>query len=389
MKVALFVGDTLPTGGGGHTYEDGIVTAVGDLRHETRHEVVAVGFGRKPPSGWDAGSYVSLGRPLGARVAARARRDVRRLIGATPDSSRHASAVLRANDVTLVWNPSPETPTFDIPFIATVWDLQHRVQPWFPEVSANGEWERRETHYRALLGRAYAVIVGTEAGAAEVADFYGVPKSRIRFFPHPTPSFALTAVEPPAQASAYPNPFVLYPAQFWPHKNHVNLVRALAIVRDRHHTNLDAVFVGSDKGHEERVRSIAGDLGLERNVHFRGFVSTEELVRLYQQAMMLGYLSYFGPENLPPLEAFALGCPVIAADVAGAGEQLGEAAILVPPSDPSAIADALVKLASNEGRRTELIERGRERAATYTTSHYARAMFAMLDEIEPGVTTWR
>ena len=61
----------------------------------------------------------------------------------------------------------------------------------------------------------------------------------------------------------------------------------------------------------------AAERGLAGAVHILGFVSDEELVALYQHAHALLYLSRFGPENLPPLEAFALGCPAIVEDVCG------------------------------------------------------------------------
>src|ERR1700719_3211706 len=84
---------------------------------------------------------------------------------------------------------------FEWPYMAVVWDLQHRLQPWFPEVSINGNWQHRDTTYTAVLGRAAAVIVGTEAGKLEVERFFPVNPSRILVNPHPTPRFAATAVE--------------------------------------------------------------------------------------------------------------------------------------------------------------------------------------------------
>jgi glycosyltransferase involved in cell wall biosynthesis len=106
-------------------------------------------------------------------------------------------------------------------------------------------------------------------------------------------------------------------------------------------------------------------------------------------ALALAYVSFFGPENLPPLEAFGLGCPVLAADVDGASEQLGDAALLVSPADEDAIASGLLRLHREEGLRMSLIERGRARAVAYTTDDYVTGMLGILDELEPKVRTWR
>jgi glycosyltransferase involved in cell wall biosynthesis len=236
------------------------------------------------------------------------------------------------------------------------------------------------------------VIVGTEAGRREVEHFYGVPRSRIRKLPHPTPTFALPTAGnalPPSHERAMPEPYVVYPAQFWAHKNHVGLLRAIAILRDVHDARLHLALVGSDKGSETHVRRAARELNLEDQVHFLGFVARESLVSLYRGALALAYVSYFGPENLPPLEAFALGCPVVAGDVSGAREQLGSAALLVPPSDPRAIADALLSIHRDQSLRLDLISRGVERAAAYTSDSYALDMFRILDELEPVIRTWR
>lgn len=393
MKVALYIGNAGPTSGGGYTYESDIAQSVGDLRRETHHEIVTIGTSPLPPPGWDARSHVSLQMSLGRRVLGKATREIKRVA-----TDRHRIALTRIDtllagmEVDFVWCLSLGTPTRQLPYASTVWDLQHRLQPIFPEVSADGEWARRERALSRVLGQATIVIVGTDAGQAEVERFYDVPQERIRKLPHPTPTFALRA--PDSDLTSGPprgvrEPFVVYPAQFWAHKNHVGLLRAVAILRDRHDTRLHLAFVGSDMGNEAHVRRVAHDLDLEGQVQFLGFVSREVLVSLYRKALALAYVSYFGPENLPPLEAFALGCPVVAADVPGAREQLGDAALLVVPTDPQAIADALLSVLRDESLRRDLVSRGHVRAASYTTEKYALDMFHILNQIEPVVRTWR
>jgi len=109
---------------------------------------------------------------------------------------------------------------------------------------------------------------------------------------------------------------------------------------------------------------------------------------LYQSALCLCYVSFFGPENLPPLEAFGLGCPVIAADVPGASEQLGDAAIRVNPSNELEIAGALKLLSQDKTKRDELIRRGKERARRFTGRDFAKGLIASLDEFEPIRRSW-
>src|SRR6202008_1593978 len=101
--------------------------------------------------------------------------------------------------------------------------------------------------------------------------------------------------------------YLFYPAQVWSHKNHVNLLLAAAALKREHQIDLPVVFVGSNKGNEEYGRQFAAQLQPSMEVAFLGFVPLEDLVALYRGAFALAYVTFFGPENLPPLEAFALG----------------------------------------------------------------------------------
>jgi len=183
--------------------------------------------------------------------------------------------------------------------------------------------------------------------------------------------------------------YILYPAQFWSHKNHVNLLLAAAELKQKHQLDFPVVFVGADKGNADYVRSFAAQLKPALDVAFLGFVSLEDLIALYRGAFALAYVSFFGPENLPPLEAFALGCPVVASNVSGADEQLGDAALLVNARDPSHIAAALKSLHDDESLRHRLIENGRARAERWTAHHFVHSVFSALDEFESVRRCWQ
>ncbi len=154
--------------------------------------------------------------------------------------------------------------------------------------------------------------------------------------------------------------YLFYPAQFWAHKNHVNLLLALKLLQSRFDRPLSVAFVGADHGNLAHVKATVDRLGLTDRVHFLGFVPREDLIDLYKEAFALSYVTFFGPENLPPLEAFALGCPVIASDVSGAREQLGDAVLFVDPTSPEQMAEAVVRLASEDGLRARLIDAGQK-----------------------------
>jgi glycosyltransferase involved in cell wall biosynthesis len=295
--------------------------------------------------------------------------------------------------VDFLWFVSAGVHRTDLPFLTVVWDVQHRVTPWFPEMSAHGVWDRRELSYTWFLQRATAVVVGTDVGRQEVEQLYLLPAERIVKLPHPTPAFAIAAAGQPTDRSVLDRlgisrPFVMYPAQLWPHKNHVNLVMALQILRERHHLPMNLVLVGSDKGNREHVLRAATHCGVADAVHLVGFVAREDLIHLYREAVALTYVSWCGPENLPPLEAFALGCPVVASDIPSAREQLADAAVLVEPGNPERIAEGILEVWEDPGLRERLIKSGHKRAQQWTALDYVRGVFGFLDRFEPVARCW-
>ena len=280
------------------------------------------------------------------------------------------------------------------PFIATVWDLQHRLQPWFPEVSADGIWADREVKHRWFLSRASYIIVGSEAGREEVEFFYQIPKFRIYKFPHPTPYFAFNSdkkenIVDVIKKYKIPLNYIFYPAQFWPHKNHVNLLHAVKIIQHKYKLNLHLVLTGSDKGNKSHVMQVANNLGLLKRVHFLDFVAQSDMGELYKNALMLAFVSLCGPENLPPLEAFASKCPVIATKVPGSKEQFGNAALFCDGKNPENIADKIYHLHKDSKLRQRLIKNGYDRSVAWTADDFVKGIFKIIDEFESIKRNWQ
>ena len=325
---------------------------------------------------------------LPARIVRRATRALRRAPPQRPFAQ--LGDALTAAGAQCAWMLGASVIPLDMPYVATVWDLQHRVQPWFPEVSANGQWRERERLFSEYIGRAAAVVVGTHAGAAEIRAAYGEPAGGLHVIPLPTPAFALEAATEarPHRPEGLPARYLLYPAQFWSHKNHVTALRALSLLAAAPDAP-DLVFVGADRGTRDHVMRTAAALGVETRVHSLGHVTRRTLLALYVYAEALMFPSMFGPDNLPPLEAMALGCPVIAARVNGAEEQLGTAALLVDPLDADGFAAAVRELRNDPDGRRAQIARGRERAGSWTATQYVAVVFDLIERrIAPVRALW-
>ena len=385
MKVAVVLPELNPQSGGGFAFQKALFDALVTLESETDHRFVYY-VAERPAGGLR--NVVELRNTTGAAAARRLAQLVRdaqdRGFGARAAAPRTwFEKSLSRNGVDLVWFATPFAQDCERPFIFTVWDIEFLDQPWFPEVSREGEWQRRHRHYARYIPQATRVIVPSEAGREQLLRHFSIGAERVLVLHHPTPTFGVGAdPDVVVRKLGIESPYLFYPAQYWSHKNHVTLLEAL-----RRLDGFRLVCVGSDKGGLDHVRRLVDGLGLAQRVRTLGFVDTDELVALYRGAFALSYLSYFGPENLPPLEAFALGCPVVCADIPGAREQLGEGALFVPPADAGAVAAAVLSLRDDD-LRARLVDAGRERAQIFTSEAYVRGVVAFLDEFEAVRRCW-
>jgi glycosyltransferase involved in cell wall biosynthesis len=399
MKVGIFIGHVVPIIGGGYTFAEEIIQAL--VKLESKHTFVIFGNLTKEQREKLNARQIQVvlrWQYLPKIVFSRLSRITSIFLMNLPILCKGLKVTQWFQrtfcnfGIEMMWFVTPYFFEIDIPFIFTIWDMQHRLQPWFPEVSSSGEWYRREKFFSTVIRRASAVIAGTKTGKAEIATFYGVPPERIRLIPHPCPAFAMNAAKDNSKEVlakySIPEGYLFYPAQFWPHKNHVGLLLALNLLRERHGLNFPVVFVGSDMGNLKYVRQTADNLGLSSQTHFLGFVPRDDMIGLYRNAFALTYMTFFGPENLPPLEAFALGCPVIASDVPGALEQMGDAALLVDPRNEEEIATAVKRLYNDPVLRDTLVARGIARASKWTGEDFMRSVLSIIDDFEPVKRCW-
>jgi glycosyltransferase involved in cell wall biosynthesis len=401
MKVGVYFPGFPPEAGGGYTFEQSILTSLINLASQSHHHftffVDNVSLSNVPAI-INTGiiKTVLLGQPARVSNSQVLLRKAGKKIGWKRQTGNPESPFQKAAEreqIEFVWFITPIYSPIEIPYIATVWDIQHRIQPWFPEVSRMGEWAHREAFYSTHLRRATYIITPNQAGMKELSFIYQIPMERFRLLPHPTPEIgqlpSTKEITNVLKKYQIPSNYLFYPGQFWAHKNHANLLLALQSLRDNYKTAMHLVLVGSNQGNLQYIQNLAEQLRLKDQVHFLGFIPREDLIALYCGAFALVYVTLFGPENLPPLEAFACGCPVIASNVAGAQDQLGDAALLVNGLAPEEIAFAIKKIYDDSSLREDLIKKGHARAANFTCPNFVNGVFGMLDEFEPVRRNWK
>jgi glycosyltransferase involved in cell wall biosynthesis len=275
-------------------------------------------------------------------------------------------------------------------FIATVWDLCHRDVPEFPEGREFARFQVYEHLYRTSLPSAFAVLTDSSALAAAASRRYGVDRERLLpmpFAPAPFLSAAASA-EKPAVFAKYglAEGYFLYPAQFWAHKNHVRILQALLLLRSRGHRPRVA-FAGGDQGNRSHVERFVDAHALRDQVHLLGFVPAEDMRGLYEGCCAVVMPTYFGPTNIPPLEAWLIGKPLIYSS--HFKEQAGDAALCVNPDDADELAEAM-RTCTDAGIRASVVRAGtlRLRQIEQQRKEAESALLERLRQFEARRSCW-
>jgi glycosyltransferase involved in cell wall biosynthesis len=160
--------------------------------------------------------------------------------------------------------------------------------------------------------------------------------------------------------------FVLYAGNVKPHKNLERLIQAFALVRRRGLEDLKLVIIGDEVSKYAALRRAVHKHQLHKYVRFLGYLPEDTLAVMYRLASVFVFPSLYEGFGLPPLEAMASGTPVVTSNVSSLPEVAGDAAVLVDPQSPDAIADGIYQVLSNDALRCELKKKGALRAKQFS-----------------------
>ena len=225
---------------------------------------------------------------------------------------------LLAHDVKAVWSVNPLSMVINLPYLTTSWDISHKVTPYFKEISDSGvQLAKQDEICKYVFARAFKIIVGTQIGKDELSNAYGISSNRILVQALPIPH------SKPVKKLLRDQFQFIYPANFWSHKNHLVIIKAVSNLIADENFPIKFIFTGSDKGNLQYVKNLVSHFALDNYFEFKNFVSREDLEELFETSNACIYSSLVGPDNLPPLEALAFGSKAIVADIPGAREQFG------------------------------------------------------------------
>lgn len=371
LKIGIFLGAE-PHAGGVFQYNQSLVQAAAELPQDEFTVVVA--YTSQLWSGYLDGcrfEKLLVPRGIAGPLLSRAWRQFALPMGLWRKIARAADSLSRAlvrQQCDLWVFPSEDAWGYQIPVpsLVSIHDLMHRYERRFPEVSGNGEFRRRERNYRNICAWAKGVLVDSGTGLQQLSESYPIARERIHTLPYIAPEY-MFAPRPPEgfeQRYTLPAKFLFYPAQFWAHKNHEKLLQALGLLKSEL-PDLKLVLAGSKKNGYGAAQQLVAELKLSDDVLFLGYVPDADMPELYRRARALVMPTYFGPTNIPPLEAFVAGCPVAISGVYGMKEQCGDAALYFDPESLQEMSESIRRLWVDDRLCDALSRRGEARTAAW------------------------
>ena|SRR3989344_1914936 len=276
----------------------------------------------------------------------------------------------------------------DIPTVVPIHDIQHRLHPEFPEVSAGLIGAEREFICSRIAKHATRIFVDSEIGMEDVQNAYHPDPKKLVILPFLPPNYLDMEISEAEmqeffQKNNLPEKFLFYPAQLWPHKNHVNLVKAIAELK-RGGEIVNLILTGTKKnewGVLEKLNDTAQKSGIQQQISYLGYVENNEIAALYRKATAMIMPTFLGPTNIPVYEAWKMNCPVLYSDIRGCRQQAGDAALLFDPADPEDMAKKIKMIWNDENLRRNLIENGQKRLALWTEHDFRNKINATISQL--------
>lgn len=288
-------------------------------------------------------------------------------------SADRAPAIIRELKADLLFCPFTAPTYFEmtVPTVSTIYDLQYKT---FPEFFSPTDVAQRNRTFMDAARRSTMLLAISEYSRQAAIQHGNLNPDHVRTVHLHISQHSLrnaardeTALD---RLQLTRGRYLIYPANFWKHKNHEMLLTALGIARSNGlNDDIRLVCNGSPGARQQWLKKAAESLGLGAHVLFPGYLSHAELLALITGSAGVVFPSLYEGFGLPVIEAMAVGVPVACSNVTSLPEVAGDAAILFNPRIPEDIASAIMTLAQDKALTTQMVQRGEERAAKFSDSH--------------------
>lgn len=264
--------------------------------------------------------------------------------------------------------------------IYTFYDMGFVVEPnWTTEANRLGCFEGV---FRSSIVADWVIAISEASRNHYLQIFPHFPKERIRVI-YPCSRFSdthLKSTRPKALKDIPVDRFLLSVGTIEPRKNQHRLVKAYKRYLELNGDPMPLVFAGGKGWLMDDFQKHIQDLNIESQVIFTDYISDEELIWLYQNCYVNLYPSLFEGFGLPVLEGMQYGAATITSTSTSLPEVAGEAAILLPPEDDEAWAQAILQLASDPSQRNDLKLKSQKQAQNFNWKQSASTLLSLYSE---------
>ena len=262
--------------------------------------------------------------------------------------------ILSKYKIDLVHSPYQIFPNNNVPLIFTLHDVQ---ELHFPEYFSPWEREARARNNRIGCEESAGIIVSYAHVKQDVIRYFNVPEKKIHVL-------FIGSSNPELQPRISPSPdqhYLLYPAATWPHKNHINLIKAFARAKadNAEMKNYRLICTGHLTPFFEEIKQLPELTELGHAVEFKGLVSDEELKVLYQNCSGVIIPTKYEAGSFPLMEAMMQEIPVICSNVTSLPEAIAESDFTFNPENVPLISELIQKLCLDK----EFISRNKKNSA--------------------------
>jgi glycosyltransferase involved in cell wall biosynthesis len=283
-----------------------------------------------------------------------------------------SGTLLRDLDADLLFCPftAPTYFELNIPTVCVIYDLQYKT---YPEFFAPEDVVHRGRTFTDAARRSTALVaISNYSRDAAIAEGKLDPADIKTIHLHISQHSLANAARDETilgRLLLVAGKYLIYPANFWKHKNHEMLLTAFGIARRSGLADdIRLVCTGAPGARQRWLARAARGLGLENHILFPGYLANAELLALVTNSAGVIFPSLYEGFGLPVIEAMATGVPVACSNVTSLPEVAGDAAILFDPRIPEQIAQAMVSLAHDEELTARLVRAGDARAASFSNS---------------------
>ena len=253
----------------------------------------------------------------------------------------------------------------------------------FPEDLPCLERKYYQRYFPRFARKAKRIATVSEYSKEDIAKLYDVSPGKIDVvYNGANESFTPVDIQTNKSIKAkYTNgcPYFVFVGSLHPRKNLDNLFKAFDLFRKKSDTDVKLVIVGAKKWWTKKIRDTYQEMEYRSDIIFTGRVNADELKNIIGSAMAMTYVSSFEGFGIPITESFYCGTPVITSDVTSMPEVAGDAALLVNPFSPDSIAEAMIKISTDDTLRKLLIEKGHKRKLMFSWQKSADRLWKSIE----------